>query len=78
VEIRVWGVWTRQVMRFGFSGGGFHPDTARRPVEYDPFIKKSTCLHPINLRAVCGVNFVTSPPKLGVHETLVLHQVDCV
>jgi len=38
-----------------------------------PLNQKSTCLHPINFRALCGLNFVTPPPKFGGHETLVLH-----
>ena len=39
------------------------------------FRRKSTCLHAIKFRALCGANVVTSPLKFGVFETYVVHRV---
>ena len=38
-------------------------------MEYAPFIKKSTCLYEIELRASCGLNYVTPPLDLGVPKS---------
>ena len=38
--------------------------------------QKSTCIHSINIRVLCGVNFVTRPPQFRSHKTLVLHRVN--
>jgi len=40
-----------------------------------PFHQKSTRLHTINFRASSYLNFVTSPPKFGGPEFIVLHRV---
>ena len=42
-----------------------------------PFHQKSSCLHTINFRASCGLNFVTPPPHFVGPETLLLHRVVC-
>ena len=40
------------------------------------FYFKSTWFLPIDFRALCGANFVTSLPKFGGHQTRILHRVD--
>jgi len=43
-------------------------------VAYGPY-EKSTCLHAIIFRTVCGADVVTLPPKFGGPEILVVHRV---
>ena len=49
--------------------------SANRNLPKQPFHSKSTCLHTINFRALCGAQLVTLPPQFEGNEALMAYGV---